>query len=42
MPAAMSEAKTTIRMTAAIGSDTVSARWRSASDCSAESRVTGP
>ena len=42
IPAATSEAKTRIRMIAAIGSETASARWRSASDCFAESRVIGP
>ena len=42
MPAAMTDAKTRTRMSAAIGSDTVSARWRSFSDCTAESWVIGP
>ena len=41
-PAASSDAKTTMRMTAAIGSETVSARWRSCSEASAESLVSGP
>ena len=42
MPAATSEAKTRIRMSATIGSDTVSARWRSFSERAAESLVIGP
>ena len=41
IPAAMSEAKTNTRMSAANGSDTVSARWRSSSDWAAESLVRG-
>ena len=32
IPAAMSDAKTNTRMSAANGNDTVSARWRSCSD----------
>ena len=42
MPAATIDANTKIRTRAAIGSDTSSARWRSFSDCSAESLVIGP
>ncbi len=42
IPAAMSDAKTRTRITAASGSETVSARWRSFSDWAAESFVTGP
>ncbi len=41
MPAASSEVNTRTRTSAAIGSDTVSARIRSSSDCFAESRVSG-
>ena len=42
MNAAINVAKTKMRMSAANGSETVSARWRSASDWSAESLVSGP
>ncbi len=42
MPAATSEEKTRIRTSAAIGRDTVSARWRSFSDSAAESFWIGP
>ena len=42
MPAATIEAKTRMRTSAAIGSDTSSAFWRSFSDCSAPSWVIGP
>ena len=42
MPAATTDANTRTRITAAIGSETISARCRSRSDCSAESMVIGP
>ena len=42
IPAAASEAKTSMRTIATTGSDTSSAFWRSFSDCSAESLVIGP
>ena len=42
IPAATTEANTNSRTSAAIGSDTSSAFWRSFSDCSAESLVIGP
>ena len=42
MNAATSEAKTRMRMSAANGRLTVSARWRSFSDWVAESLVIGP
>ena len=41
-PAAISDSKTRISTSAAIGREIVSARMRSFSDCSAESRVSGP
>ncbi len=41
IPAATSEAKTNTRMSAANGSETTSARWRSFSDWAAESLVSG-
>ena len=42
MPAAISEVKTRIRTIAAMGSETVSARVRSASESRCESCWTGP
>jgi hypothetical protein len=42
MPAARIDAKTRMRISAAIGSEMVSARCRSVSDWCAESLVTGP
>ncbi len=42
IPAATIEAKTRISTSATTGSETISAFWRSFSDCSAESFVIGP
>ncbi len=42
IPAATTDANTSSRTMATMGSETTSAFWRSFSDCSAESLVTGP